>query len=88
MARLTEQQKREKALMIAIARSTTELELYHDKDIAEFLGISAQSYHKYKKKKFQTSGLLLFAKMARHLHFTGREVCAAIGVPYEDRDNG
>ena len=88
MARETEQQKREKALMVAIARSTAELELTQDKDIAEFLGISAQSYHQYKKKKFQTPGLMLFSKMARRLHFTGREVCAVIGVPYEDRDKG
>lgn len=34
MARETEQQKREKALMVAIARSTAELELTQDKDIS------------------------------------------------------
>lgn len=69
--------------MVAVARSTAELELSKDKDVAEFIGISAQSYYQYKKKKFQTPGMILFSKMARALHLTGREVCAAVGVPYE-----
>lgn len=81
--RETEQQKREKALLVAVARSSTELGLYSDKEIAEFLGISPQSYYQYKKKRFQTPGFQLFCKMARTLHMTGREVCAAVGVPYE-----
>lgn len=83
MARQTDQQKREKALMVAIARSTAELELEQAQDIAAFLGISPQSYCIYRKKKFQTPGLQLFCNMARKLNFTAREVCAIVGVPYE-----
>lgn len=69
--------------MVAIARSAAEMELENDKEVAEKLGMSPQSYGKYKKKRFQTPGFLLFSKMARALHLTGREVCAAVGVPYE-----
>lgn len=86
--RETEQQKREKALLVAVARSSTELGLSCDKEIAEFLGISAQSYYQYKKKNFQTPGLLLFAKMARRLKMTGQEVCAVVGVPYTNSGGG
>lgn len=86
--RETEQQKREKALMVAIARSSAELGLSCDKEIAELLDISPQSYGQYKKKNFQTPGFELFCKMARRLKLTGPEVCAVIGVPYTNSGGG
>lgn len=84
--RETDQQKRERALMVAIARSAAEMDLENDKEMAELLGMSPQSYGQYKKKRFQTPGFLLFCKMARTLHMTGREVCAAVGVPYDGKE--
>ena len=84
MARVTPQQQREKALMGAISRCVSERELETDADVAGFLGMEPYTYGRYRRMKFQTPGFLLFCKMARQLGLTGREVCAAVGVPYEE----
>lgn len=81
--RETDQQKREKALMVAIARGAAEMELDTDKEVAEKLGMKPQNYSKAKKKHFQSPGFVMFCKMARILHFSGRELCTIVGVPYE-----
>lgn len=84
MARTTPQQQREKALVGAIGRSLAEKGLHSDVDVAAYLGMLPQSYGNYRRKNFQTPGFLTFCKIARKLGLTGREVCAAVGVPYED----
>lgn len=84
MARVTPQQQRERALMGAIGRCVSEKGLHNDIDVAAYLGMLPQSYGRYRRMKFQTPGFLLFCKVARRLGFTGREVCAAVGVPYEE----
>lgn len=82
--RVSEQERREKALMGTIAKHAAEMGLYEGKDIAAFLGMSPQSYGQYRKKKFQTPGFILFCFIARKFQMSGREVCAAVGVPYAD----
>ena len=84
MARVTPQQQRERALMGAISRCAAERELDTDAEVAGFLGMDTHSYSRYRRMKFQTRGFLLFCKIARQLGLTGREVCAAVGVPYEE----
>lgn len=84
MARVTPQQQRERALMGAISRCVSERELATDAEVAGFLGMEPYTYCRYKRMKFQTNGFLVFCKMARQLGLTGREVCAAVGVPYEE----
>lgn len=84
MARMTPQQQREKALMGAIGRCLSERGLHTDIEAAAYLGMLPQSYGRYRRIKFQTPGFTLFCKMARQLGMTGKEVCAAVGVPYEE----
>lgn len=85
MARLTPQQRREKALLGAIGKHTAEMGLRRDCDIAARIGMSRQSWSKYRNKNFQMPGLLVFGLIARRLGFTGREVCEIVGVPYDDK---
>lgn len=78
--------QREKALIGAIAKHAAEMGLSKDREIADHIGITPQSFAVYKGKNFQMHGLTLFSIMARRLGFTGKEVCAIVGVPYEDSD--
>ena len=84
MARVTPQQQRERALMGAIGRCLSERELTTDAEAAGFLGMEPYTFGRYRRMKFQTPGFLLFCNIARRLGMTGREVCAAVGVPYEE----
>lgn len=80
----TAQEKREKALILAIARGKADRGLEFDCQVAELIGISRSYYCTLKKEKFQGLDLSQFACLARGLRLTGREVCACLGVPYED----
>lgn len=82
--RLTDQQRRERALKVAIARAAAEEGLELDKDIAKVIGMTDKTYSYYKKKKFQNANLEQFGRLVRNLGLTGREVCAAVGIPYEE----
>lgn len=82
--RMTDQQRREKALMRALEKAKFENDLKYDIDVANRLGVVPVTYLRRKKKSFQTTPLQDFALMARVLHFTGREVCEIIGVPYKE----
>lgn len=82
--RLTDQQRRERALKIAIARAAAAEGLERDKDIAKVVGMTDRTYSYYKQKKFQNTNLEQFGRLARSLRLTGREVCAAVGIPYEE----
>lgn len=80
--RISEQERREKALMGIMAKHAAEMGLHTDKDVAELLGISPESYGQYKRKKFQTPGFLLFCKIVNKLQLDGREICTITGAPY------
>ena len=80
----TAQERRERALTRAIARGKADMGLEYDCQVAELMGMSKYSYSMYKKQKFQNLDLLQFALLANTLKLTGREVCACIGVPYDD----
>ena len=82
--RMTDQQRREKALELALARTSTALSLPHDKNVAAYVGMTDRNYSYHKQKRFQAIDLYRFAHMARQLHMTGREVCDILGVPYEE----
>ena len=77
------QQQREDNLMLAIERAKRRMGIRYDKDVAELIGISPNAYSRYSMNNFWLPGLDLFAKMARKLKFTDKEVCAIIGVPYK-----
>lgn len=81
------QQQREDNLMLAIERAKLEMGMQFDKDVAELIGMSPNTYSRYARKNFWLPGLDLFAKMARKLKFTGEEVCSIIGVPYEKEED-
>lgn len=82
-AQETARDKREKALLLAVKRAKLDRHYEYDYEMADFLGLCSQSYSQYKKRAFQNMNFDLFCEMARKLKLTGREVCEAVGVPYE-----
>lgn len=84
--RQTEQQRREKALLTTLAKAKIENDLAHDNDVANFLHMDVNTYRYRKRAAFQRTPLEDFARMARMLRFSGRDVCAMLGVPYEDME--
>lgn len=88
--RMTEQQKlseqksnREKSLLRAVERGKAERDFKRDYMLAKELGMKPANYSRYKKNCFQNMNFSLFCKMARVVHMTGRELCDAVGIPYE-----
>lgn len=84
--RMTEQQRREKALELALARTRTELDLPMDKSLAAYVGMTDKNFSYYKSRRFQNLDLQRFANMARRLRMTGKEVCDILGVPYQQEE--
>lgn len=80
--RMTDQQKREKALAKATVRAQVDEELPRDQDVAERLGITPGAYAKRKLNPYRAYGFEEAGNMARKLKFTGRELCEICGVPY------
>ena len=80
----TPQQQREAAFRSAVAGHAEALELNRNVDVAAFLDIPRQTYEGYKKGSFQKMPFEKAAAMGRKLKMTGREWCAAAGIPYED----
>lgn len=80
---MTVQQKRERALETAIARGMAAEGIKYDMDLAKAIDMSPATYSRHKNSGYQKMELSEFAAMVRRLHFTGAELCAAIGVPYE-----
>ena len=80
----TPREKRERALLRAIARGKADQGLEYDCQVAQRIGISKNYYSALKKEKFQGLDLERFTRLAQSLRLTGREVCACVGVPYED----
>lgn len=82
--RASDQQNRERALMCALARASIDCGLNCDRDVADRLNISPRMFSYRKEQCFQKVSLSEFGRMARVLHLTGKEVCEALGVPYEE----
>ena len=80
----TAQMRYESALIGAIARAMNDCGMRHDCELADRIGLSRSTVCKYREKKFQSMRLKDFASMARAIGLTGKEVCAAVGVPYEE----
>ena len=80
---LTPQQKREKAFIVAMAAHAAELGLKHDTDVADHLGMTRQYFSRHKNAAFQKMDFEKAASMGRKMGMTGREWCAAAGIPYE-----
>lgn len=81
--RLTEQQRREKALQRAIARARVDLDLPQDSDLCDYLNIPRSTYTRYKREPYHGFGFDQAAHLARALGFTGRELCEICGIPYK-----
>ena len=47
------------------------------------LGVCRGTFCSQQRKNFEPMKLWDFAKMARMLHFSGKDVCAIIGVPMD-----
>lgn len=80
--RMTDQQQREKALQRAVSRAGADLGLPRDQDVAQALGMGQSTFSKRKKDLYRGFGFDRASQLARQLHFTGKEVCEIIGVPY------
>lgn len=84
---ISERQRREKALDVAIAKAKVMLGLPHDIDVADALGMDKGAYSARKARGlYRGFGFDKAAELAQRLHFTGREVCEIMGVPYADPD--
>lgn len=70
--RLTEQQQ----------RAMADMDLPHDMDVAQVLGLGKTVYSKRKQDPYHGFGFDRASQLARQLQFTGREVCKIMGVPY------
>lgn len=79
------QAAREKTVMRAINRCSFELGLGSTLKISEFLHVPFSTLRRQMIGNCQSMKLRDFGEMARKLGMTGREVCAALGVPYEDK---
>lgn len=80
--RLTEQQRREKALQRAIARARVDLDLLLDGDLCVYLHIPTSTYSRVKREPYRGFGFEKAGHLARELEFTDRELCEICGVPY------
>ena len=80
--RLTEQQRREKALQRAIARARVDLDLPLDGDLCVHLNIPTSTFARAKREPYKGFGFAKAAHLARELEFTDRELCEICGVPY------
>lgn len=82
--RMTEQQRRERALLGAVGRGKACAGLNTDKAVAEAISVAPCTYSRLKAGAFQGMDLGKFGQLARTLGLTGREVCEAVGVPYHE----
>ena len=64
-------------------KAKVELGLLYDKEVAAMIGVDDATYGRQKKQNFQVMKLGDFSRMARMLHFSGKDVCAIIGVPMD-----
>ncbi len=77
-----EKEKREQAVMLAVARCQVMSKLPYDMQVADLIGISRSTYCRYKRDKFQRMPKELFDYMARLLGFTDKEICECSGIAY------
>lgn len=82
--RKTERQRQEMALEVAIAGARVRLRLPKDQDMAQYLGLDPCALSRRKQNYYKGFGFDKAAELAQRLHFTGREVCEIMGVPYAD----
>jgi len=82
--RMTERQRREKSLELAMARARVELGIPNRACcLAEHLGMSPSQYSKRcQRGLYRSFGFEEAAELAQRLHFTGQELCAICGIPY------
>lgn len=80
--RLTEEQRRERALMLVIARARLDNGLKDEEEAADFLGVPHTSWYRQIKDPYHYWGLAKAAEKLRRLEVTDRELCEIFGVPY------
>lgn len=83
----TEMQKRERVLREAIKKHAKEKHFKNCDQISEYIGIGLSSFYKYQQKNYQNMNFDLACRMARKLGVTGKEWCAAAGIPYEEKED-
>lgn len=87
-ARMTEREKQEKALYRAVARSRVDLDLLHDQDVAEKLGMAPSTYAKRKRDLYSGFGFGEASRLVKGLQVTDVELCEIFGVRYNpNRDS-
>lgn len=82
--RMTEAERCEKAYRRAMARAQADMGLFKDCDVADKLKISKSVYCRAKQDGYRSYGFAKAGTLARGMGMTGREVCAILGVPYDD----
>ena len=82
--RMSEQEKQDKALRLAIARGMAGLGITTQATVADMIEVTPTTYSNYKKTNYHAMNIQTLRKLAKKLPFTGREICAIIGVRYEE----
>lgn len=78
-----EKERRNESLVKAVERGKAESNFKRDYMLANALGMKPASLSTYKKHSYQNMNFSLFCEMARAIHMTGKELCDAVGIPYE-----
>lgn len=79
--RMNDQQLREEALKVAMAKGRVRLGLEKDGDLGDYLGIPRATLSRKKQDPYQGFGFAEAAKLARELRFSAEDLCAIFGVP-------
>ena len=80
---VTPQQRRERAVKMALERSKVERDLDTDAELADVLGWSRSRLSRAKQSSLGSLSFEDAADMARRLQWTAEEWCAIAGVPFK-----
>lgn len=82
--RMAAEEIRERAYHRAMARAQVDMGIYRDCEVADMLKMSKSTFCRAKQDGYRSYGFAKAGTLARGMGMTGREVCAILGVPYED----
>lgn len=81
--RKTPQQLREAELKTAIVHGMNLNGIRNQTELAGMMGWSPNKSSRLYREAYQGMKFGEFCELVRRLHLTGKEICNAIGVPYE-----
>lgn len=77
---VTAQQRRDRALLRAIAAGKVDREIQSDTELADLLSVSKTTFSRQKQNAFSGMKLETFSRMVRELRFSPETLCEIFGV--------